>query len=369
MDQKLTVVLLLYDRAPFTFRWMSYANTVKFPFHIIIADGSKGDVAEKGLVDKSKYPNISYEYVRYPYDKDVPTFYKKMYEAVSLVKTKYVIIADNDDIYFKDALIKAVEFLEKNDDYVAARGEIYDFQINKTDDSNQKEHTHGKMTGYRRIFTSPSNEAPTALERVRIFSEFSDSLWQDVRRAEKVKECFKILVESDVTDMDLIENMSNYLMVTCGKVYRGTGLYMLHQTHEDGLAQSMTKMDVFDWIMKPKWPEEISKTFNLIAKKISAIDKISTEYANNRIMQYYICYMIGKGMIKNRLERKIKINKSSKIAYLSHIFSKENKIRILIKKLYLKFANIREERKSNRDIESSPYYKDLMIVKNFLLNK
>ena len=47
-DNELTILLTLKDRAPFTFRWMSYANSIRFPFKVLIADGGADETASCG---------------------------------------------------------------------------------------------------------------------------------------------------------------------------------------------------------------------------------------------------------------------------------------------------------------------------------
>ena len=76
MNRDLTILLLLKDRTPFTWRWMNYYNQIGLPFKVLIADGGKDKSIEK-LADKSLFPNIDYEYIRYPYDENLGVFFKK----------------------------------------------------------------------------------------------------------------------------------------------------------------------------------------------------------------------------------------------------------------------------------------------------
>lgn len=363
----LTIVLVLKDRASFTWRWMNYYNKVGLPYKVLIADGGKDKSVEK-LADKSFFPNIDYEYIRYPYDKDIPTFLAKLRDVTSRVKTKYAILVDNDDIHLVRPLGEAVEFLEQNDDYIATKGEIYDFKIKPINPLDLNNDVYGKITGFMRIFASASNTEDTALGRVRIFSEFPDDLAHDVCRTEGLKHSCQILANSDIIDLQLSDNLMDYLLVTCGKVHRGSGLYMLHQCHLGGLGHALMKVDPFDWIMSNSWPEDISKMYKLIATEISNRDKISIDHTFKKVMQFYTCFIIGKIIIKGRLERKI-AQLPPKIVTLGHIFSKNNPIRIFFKKLYLYIKERKEQVKSDNTIKSSPYHKELKEIKEFLLKK
>ena len=348
----LTIVLVLKDRAPFTWRWMNYYNKVELPYKVLIADGGK-DMSVEKLADKSLFPNIDYEYIRYPYDKDIPTFLNKLRNVTSLIKTEYAILVDNDDIHLVEPLGKAVEFLEQNDDYMATKGEIYDFKIKSINTSDINDDVYGKMTDVARVFSSDSNTGKTAFERIRVFSEFPDDLAHDVCRTEGLRRSCQILSDSNIIDLQLSDNLMDYLLVTCGKVHRGQGLYMLHQCHLGGLGHALMKADPFDWIMSETWPEDISKMYKLIATEVSNRDNIPINYVFNKVMQFYTCFIIGKIIIKGRLERKIS-QLPPRIVVWGRIFKKDNIIRVLFKKLYLYAKELEQRINSNKTVKSSP---------------
>lgn len=366
MNNELTIVLLLKDRALFTWRWFEYYNKISLPFKILVADGGKDKSIEK-LANKSLFPNLDYEYIRYPFDADTILFFKKTCDVLSRVHTKYVLLASNDDFYISNALSKNVEFLNKNSDYVASRGNIYNFEISSLDKSNNKKDIYGKMINILKIFKSESNTENSALKRVRVFSEFCDSLWHDICHTEKLKESWQILSDSNITDLELADNFINYLLVAEGKVHRGEGLYMLHQSHIEGLGHELVKIDPLEPIMTKTWSEDVTKIFNLTAKKVSEIDKISAKESYFRVMQYYICFILGKNTIQSRLWRKLAI-RPRKIFAFSNILSRENKIRIFLREFYTRIKKRIQENRSEKVIKSFLYYEDIKTIKDFLLN-
>lgn len=369
MNTDLTIILVLKDRAPFTWRWMNYYNQIGLPFKVLIADGSEDKSIEK-LVDKSLFLNVNYEYIRYPYDKDYVTYFKKVYDALSRIKTKYVVLASNDDFYFIDALNKATDFLDKNEDYITSRGEIYDFQVVSNNKSDQTDDVYGKITNFIKIYGSNSNDEKSALKRVRIFSEYSDGLWHDVCHTEKLQLIYKHLIDSSISDFQLADNLINYLLVTSGKIHREkeSNLYMLHQSHIGGLGHELGKIDPFEWILSEPWSKNILEMFHLVANKISDVDKIAVDYAFDKVMQYYISFIIGKTIIKNHLEKKI-IQKPPKFVILGRILNKNNKIRRSIRKLYLYIKEYKKENNGIEAIKSSQYSDEMRLINNFLLNR
>jgi len=368
MNKDLTIVLLLKDQTAFTWRWFKYQNENPLPFKVLIADGGKDESVERILKDKSRYPNINYEYIRYPYDKDIGVFFKKVLNALSRVNTKYIVMASNDDFYIQDGLKKAVEFLNENKDYVDSRGDIYDFRVRQLNRKSKGEDIYGKMVNIIKLYDNKSNTENTALKRVRAYSEYSNSFWHDVCHTNKLKQGYQMLVDSKIVDLDLSDRLINYYLVTQGKIYRGEGLYMLHQSHQQGLGHMLARRDTFDWMLTESWPQDINKIFDITAQKIAEIDNVDTELARNKVMQYYLCFIIGQKMIRDKAQRDI-ANKPEIIIRLGHILSKDNKLRIFLKKLYVYTKELWQENRNAKFITSSLYYEEIKKVKDFLIKK
>src|SRR3990167_4463603 len=126
-NDKLTIILAIRDRPYYTRRSMSYANQLFLPFKILVADGGKDEQLQFHLCDTSNYPNIDYEYLRFPYDRTYVEFYHKMHSTLSKVSTPYSVLANDDDFYLTEGLLSAVDFLENNDDYHACAGQTTTF--------------------------------------------------------------------------------------------------------------------------------------------------------------------------------------------------------------------------------------------------
>jgi glycosyltransferase domain-containing protein len=110
-EHELTVLLALKDRAAFTWRWMSYADHVRFPFAVFLADGGSDDTVKRGLADRTVFPHVHYQYVRYPPDRSYTDYWSKIADALSRVRTPFVALADNDDLFVVSSVRDAVVFL------------------------------------------------------------------------------------------------------------------------------------------------------------------------------------------------------------------------------------------------------------------
>src|SRR2546430_1287449 len=145
IDRDLTVLLPLKGRPEFTLRWMKYADSVRFPFRVLIADGSEDETGPKILSNKANFPNVNYEYMRYPYDQTYAEYYSKVVDALSHVKTPFAVMADNDDFFIVEGLRNAVAFLRAHPDYSACSGHIGVFWVMPSEEYGHYSVAYGKQ--------------------------------------------------------------------------------------------------------------------------------------------------------------------------------------------------------------------------------
>ncbi len=376
MNPDLTIILLIKDRPNFVLRWLKYHNENPPSFPVIITDSGTDDTIENILKDRSVYPHIRYTYVRYSRPTQPGNFghvadlNQKIHAALRMVKTKYAVLESDDDFNLDDGLLRAVNFLNAHPEYVVSRGEVYDFRIRGKDAPNKAENVYGTLTGARRIYTNPSNTGKTALARALEFSEYSDSLWLDVSRTDELTRAYETLLNSNIVDRDTGASLVSYLLVAEGKVHRGEGLYILHQSHLGGWAHALLQINPLETVLSESWPKDITIMFDIVAARIAEHDGISVSSVRYKIMQYYIYYMLGGVLIGGRVSRQ-RTNKvkPSRIFSLSNMLSKNNKIRIFLKQLYENIREHKEEARSNAVIKSSGHQPEFEKIRNFLLKK
>ena len=128
-DRDLTVLLPLKDRAPYTLRWLSYADSIRLPFRVLIADGGVDAAVSNVLSDRSNFPNVEFEYLRYRPDDSFADYHAKLADAAGRIRTPYAVMIDNDDFLVVDALRESVQFLRNHADYVACGGQTALFWV------------------------------------------------------------------------------------------------------------------------------------------------------------------------------------------------------------------------------------------------
>ena len=60
----ITILLTVYNRPHFTRKWLDYANQIRLPFKIFIADGGKNNLV-KHIIKNNKYQNIKVTYYKF----------------------------------------------------------------------------------------------------------------------------------------------------------------------------------------------------------------------------------------------------------------------------------------------------------------
>jgi len=160
---------------------MRYMNDMKCSHRILIADGGNDKEIENRLKEYKNYPDLSYEYIRYPYDADFERYYDKLLDVVNRVQTPYVLFADNDDFFILDKIPSYLDFLEANSDYDSCGGSHGTLEI-LSDSGDTVNTDKGKgyfISEYCNIPRTIALESP--MDRVCYFFEHADvdDLWMN----------------------------------------------------------------------------------------------------------------------------------------------------------------------------------------------
>ncbi|MGA1823486.1 MAG: TIGR00180 family glycosyltransferase [bacterium] len=292
LDRRLTIVLTLKGRALFTFRWMAYANRVKVPFKILIADGGNDTEVTEVLSHKDNFPDIEYEYVRYPFDKTYLDYYTKLHDAVSQVKTPFVLMADNDDFYLVESIKQSIDFLQDHQDYSTCRGNLCRFSVKPSEKYGCLSKVYGDYIAIRGSYKNSSILSGSAKERIHEhFLQYSPTYY-DIHRTEQLKPCFQKLEELNLKNIFLAELLTSLLTVALGKVKRNPYLYLMRQIGNASVAVSESqKADFFDQMLVESWSEDFSKFVKAIGAAIAIQDKISEDEAQGIVKKAYRRYI------------------------------------------------------------------------------
>lgn len=276
IDDSLTVLLTLKDRSPYTYRWMSYADKVGFPFKVLIADGGADETVQRVLSDDAHFPNVSWEYIRYPYDETLTHYYAKLADGLARVETPFVVLADNDDFFIPDGLRRSVEFLHAHPDFSCYGGEIGSFELRPIRRAGQLDGVYGKMAaviGLERPFQRQWIVNESAQQRLGHFDLSHPTNWYNVLRTEQARRHFTTLHALDLKDLLLAEFLMESLRLISGKVGTGTFAYLLRQvgTGSSSVA-AVGEASYYDRMFWKSWSEDFASCVDALASAIASND-------------------------------------------------------------------------------------------------
>lgn len=257
LSDKLTILLTIKSRHEFTFRWLQYAKKKGFPFKILIADGSSDDVIQNH-VDSGNFKSLNIKYVKFGEDVDYPTYYLKVKKSLSLVDTPYYIVADNDDFYSLVGLKEAVNFLDRNADYVACGGISVPFSI-----------VGGDVYGARvKFYGSNYDTYWEAQPTQRLIKYFcgAPGPYYSVMKTEIAREAWTKICDRNFKDIRMPELLIDTLILTSGKVFNLNSPFYFRQIGSEIGNQAGLTHDFFDEVFAPTWSSEINYIADLVVR-------------------------------------------------------------------------------------------------------
>jgi glycosyltransferase domain-containing protein len=290
-DAQLTILLTLKDRGEFTQRWMSYAERVRFPFKVLIADGGADASVPALLAERTRFPNVDYEYLRYPEDTSYRQYYAKIDDALGRVRTPFVAMADNDDFLVADALAQSVRFLAVNPDYAACGGLCAQFWVVPEPTEAESGFLYGRQVDWKASSLVRSIDAPSAAERLhRLPISIADPLFYDVKRIEETRRQFQLVRRLELSDLFLMEYLVHYLTVIAGKTKRLEQLHLARQHNAPGSSGIEHQRRFGDWMgrmLVESWSGDFAKFLVAASEALATADRISPEEARDCVVEVY----------------------------------------------------------------------------------
>jgi glycosyltransferase domain-containing protein len=200
----LTLLLTLKDRYDYTENILTYLNEIKFKYHIIIADGSSIINQEKLKQNIDNYSSLSIDLMNFKPDNSLTDYYSKLQYTSNKIRTKYTLLIDNDDYFSEEGCTSAIQFLENNNDFVAA-GQICRF-------INHKKNLYFSNIKYNDITFDELNS------RLEEYLKTPTVIWGLVVRTDVTIDFFNLLKQCDFEYLHLMEFLYNMFVISKGKI-------------------------------------------------------------------------------------------------------------------------------------------------------
>ena len=185
------------------------------------------------------------------------SFGDSLLKALNDVSEKYVVYVGDDDFFIPSTLDLSAEFLEKNKDYSACRGESLIFTLNE-------EEPFGTFFDLAR-YPQPAYEEPVPLKRVKnFFDKYSCTMFA-VTRTEIFKNAFTkaTSIQNRAFKDEIFPSAS---IVIAGRVHQLPELGLIRQDHKKRFFLPTP----LDWVLLPEWRESFLKTEELISEQLGS---------------------------------------------------------------------------------------------------
>lgn len=258
----LTVVLVLKERLEFTERWIKFNLMVNPDFTILIADGSATPIIDKTLLAEIK--SLGAEYIYFGIDKDLSTMTNKIYKALSLCKTKYVVLSSNDDFYLSRGMSKSITFLNNNPEYVSCSGRIQNFSVLPS--TNRIAPFGGTLFFGDELYPGRGLTDDSPLNRIKEFLSQDESFWHSVFRTNYLLATYAEARKQSNDDFILYDLFVNLHLSLSGKHSRKRDFYsMLHQVHDEMEARNLTPKKS----LSQNWWETATQLIKTVLKELN----------------------------------------------------------------------------------------------------
>ena len=374
-DRELTILLTLKDRPAFTHRWMAYAERTRLPFKVLIADGSTDDGVADLLADRTRFPNVDYEYLRYPEDTSYPLYFAKIEDALAKVRTPFVAMADNDDFLVADTLAKAVEFLVANPAYAACGGQGALFWIVADPVGGADGFLYGSRVDVKSTSLIRSNDARLAAERLRNLPiSTADPLFYDVKRIEDARRQFQLVRRLNLSDLFLVEYLVHYLTVIAGKTKRFDRLFLARQHNAPGSSGVEHQRRYGDWMgrmLVETWSGDFTKFVDAAAEALASADGIGLQDARDRVVEAYRS-QVAPALLSDLLEeRTVTLSMLAVLPAVRRLVSlpEDNLLRSGLRRLYRRLRWISLDAVLGTEIFANPVAgadRDFLPIRDFL---
>lgn len=260
-------------RGQFLARQLRYLQITKFPGVILITDGSEdADAVRNQTLVEELGESINILYYSLPRS----TRGECLDFCMGMIKTKYACFVADDDFLVPSGLIRCVEFLEENGDYVCAHG--VGIKITTQNDlpfgkilsvGTKQQPVHEENTGAKRFIQQGLHQ--TARHRT--------DLHFAVHRREIFQEAFK---DWDLFEENFGARYLNFLVPILGKVKELDCLSLVRHMHDAHVTPQM-KGDTFLWMRQNRWRDEYETISSRLATRLGEIDGISFDDAKSII--------------------------------------------------------------------------------------
>lgn len=282
MTADVTILLTLKGRPMHTLRWMWHHDRIRLPFKLIIADGGEDPIIETYIGQENHFPNLDYTYYRY-HDTTLSDYWFKLSDVIKKVKTKYVMISDNDDFVVPSAAIKYRNFLEENPDFISAGGNIAGFFIHCTDKNLDLISGNPYFLG---LLSNPQQFSHNSAKD-RLLTPYGGSItpYYNIIRTDIFSKIFDGFRALDLKNLDVAEHYCDSMLIALGRIKFFPDVSYVRQLGTSYAYASMGP--IFKRILRNEWAVEVGRCARFCGDATYPDDPEAAAEAADIVVQHF----------------------------------------------------------------------------------
>jgi len=282
-EDRLTILVLTYNRYPRLTRLLRYVSSVQVPYKIRLLDSSTDPFPKSELQEPMDRIGVE----RRQYDASLSPI-AKVFEGLKEVSTPYAVLWADDDFLVPRSLESGVRFLNQNPDYSIVHGESALFQM---------EH-QGHQKAIRWIEPYPQRSLTDSKASRRLLDHLGGHysvVFYSIHRTENLRKNMSLGFRHGFDRDARAELLSGSLSVIQGKTKKMDCLYMLREVHSEmGSLHEGDEgkgFEVLGWVTKPDFPSESRRFQDCLAQELAEADGIGMEEARGIVKRAFWSYL------------------------------------------------------------------------------
>jgi glycosyltransferase domain-containing protein len=301
-DSKFTILLTQFGRQKFSDRFLGYLSKISATYPIVYADG---DADGEGRLIYEKYQaQLNIKHLEHRQNIKFKDYFTMMVKALSEVKTKYVMLCDNDDFIIENGIHDLILFLEDNEDYVSAGSPTVNMQINNFSFDN-----FGDQIYFDSVYEHYRTEEPLLNWEHQVkesFLNFQPNFYY-IFRTEVLLDIWKEILNINFTDLTIMEFFFQLKTLTHGKQY--TFKNNLHYVRQTGTGTFAQGYDFSDNLVRNSLPSDIRSLASNISSHCNSDHHSSEEIYESILTNYALSlnFYLPHNVLRYRFQRLFKI--------------------------------------------------------------
>lgn len=235
----LTILIPSYNRQGYLRRQLAFWGGREVA--VIILDGSEEPL--RGVDDPAT--NIAYIHLK-------KSLAQRIAHAAAMVRTKYVIILPDDELYVPSALEGNIRFLDEHPDYSSCKGLCVSFRKNLYSSKVEAVSNNDRLRSYQVVAATPCKRMEEHLFPYTIASIYA------VHRVEVFQKIAELLqLERNYSCAAALEFQVSLVVAWMGKIHVLDQLMWLRSLENRNISWCGNPLDPGVWLSDPKYASEI----------------------------------------------------------------------------------------------------------------